>query len=424
MACHLTPALPSSRFSDKGLHVPVSGLTTPPDSPVVDEFIARCQTPIDCSLDVSYNPSAIVECGVVYPVSKIRAMAIQLAQARDNGEIPYTTTPCMDSQAIIEDYESLMVLRDARGDYSEPTPAVYKQLRVEIARRILERDASIEENKCNAEAVRRVNSYIRSVQQEELHFHVSSDTSRQPSISGAAQLDIENVSEELCSIVEQTIEQTLSDATGPLRLNVGNLHKENATFSNQNSSLARQIDMHYRVLEQQTKTNAALLSMFDPQSKNMQAASEQLTATTEQLAKATENVYVTGEYLNKATKIVHATDEQLAVVTSLTNLLSQVVMNLPCAINEVVNAAVQQQTQDSFKDILEAQQKVIMDLEIRSRKIQAMAAEVEVCRLQVADRGRDLRSTQHACGTRPQGLGRRGEGKMRKIMKKVFGSQL
>ncbi|KAH7157058.1 hypothetical protein EDB81DRAFT_757451 [Dactylonectria macrodidyma] len=424
MACPITPSLPSSRFSNSSPHVPVAGLTTPPDSPVAKEFISRCQSPVNPSLDVpASNPSVIFECGITYPVSQIRAMAIQLAQARDNGELPYTTTPCMDSKAVVEDYESLMLLRNTRGDISEPTPTAYNQLRVEVARRIFDRDASIDEGQDFAEATRRVDSYLRSVQQETRHFHATSDTSRQRSISEPAQLDLENVSDDFYSIVEQTIEQTLSDATGPLRLNVGNLHKENATFSNQNSSLARQIDMHYRVLEQQTKTNAALLSMFDPQSKNMQAASEQLTATTEQLTKATENVKVTGGYLNKATKIVHATDEQLTIATDLTSLLSQVVMNLPVAINEVVNAAVQQQTQDSFKDILEAQQKVILDLEIRSRKIQSMAAEVETRRLQVAGRGRDLRSA-HVCGTRPQGLGRRSKGKMRRMMKKVFGSQL
>ncbi|KAH7015285.1 hypothetical protein EDB80DRAFT_679221 [Ilyonectria destructans] len=418
-----TPTLPAGRFNDNVPHIPVSGLITPPDSPI-EEFIPRCEKRVDSSIHITSTSSGIiVGGGNVYPVGQIRGMATELECARDNGEFPNTTASTMDTQAVIEDYERLMRLRQSRGNLSLPAPESYKQLRVEIARRIMDRDASQEDTKTDAEAARRVSSYLRSVQQEQRYFDAANTMLQRRGVSNPTQLDLDNVSEELCSIVEQTIEQTISDATGPLRLNVGNLHNETADFKDQNNALGRQIDMHYRVLEQQTRTNSALLSMFEPQSKNIQATTAQLTmatkniqATTAQLTTATKNIQASERQLAMATKNSQAMEDQLAVATGLTNVLSQVVMNLPGAINQVVYTAVQHQTQDSFKDILEAQRKVILDLEMRSRKIQALAREVEASRIQMAGRGQDF-------GPRSQRLGRKGKGKMRNMVNRVFGSQ-
>ncbi|KAH8706650.1 hypothetical protein BGZ61DRAFT_517264 [Ilyonectria robusta] len=398
-----TPTLPAGHFKENIPHIPVSGLITPPDSPI-EEFIPRCEKKhADSSIHVAASgPSIVIECGTAYPVSQIRVMATELECARDNGEFPSTTASAMDTQAVIEDYGRLMRLRQSRGNQSLPAPESYKQLRVEIARRIKDRDASQEDTKTDAEAARRVSSYLRSVQQEQRYFDAANTMLQRRGVSNPTQLDLDNVSEELCSIVEQTIEQTISDATGPLRLNVGNLHNENADFRDQNNALGRQIDMHYRVLEQQTRTNSALLSMFEPQSKNITLTTENIQASERQLAIATKNS--------------QAMEEQLTVAAGLTNVLSQVVMNLPGAINQVVYTAVQHQTQDSFKDILEAQQKVILDLETRSRKIQALAREVEASRIQMAGRGQDL-------GARSQRLGRKSKGKMRNMVNRVFGSQ-
>lgn len=412
-----TPTLPAGHFKDNVPHIPVSGLITPPDSPI-EEFIPRGEEKhAESSNHVAASgPGIIIECGTAYPVSQIRGMATALQCARDNGEFPTTTASAMDTQAVIEDYERLMLLRQSRGNLSLPAPESYKQLRVEIARRILDRDASHDDTKTDAEAARRVSSYLRSVQQEQRYFDAANTMLQRRGVSNPTQLDLDNVSEELCSIVEQTIEQTLSDATGPLRLNVGNLHNENADFRDQNNALGRQIDMHYRVLEQQTRTNSALLSMFEPQSKNITLATENIRATTAQLTTATKNMRASERQLAMATKNSQAMEEQLAVAAGLSDVLSQVVMNLPGAINQVVYTAVQHQTQDSFKDILEAQQKVILDLETRSRKIQALAREVEASRIQMAGQAQD-------CGPRSQRLGQKSKGKMRNIVNRVFGSQ-
>ncbi|KAH6982970.1 hypothetical protein BKA56DRAFT_614983 [Ilyonectria sp. MPI-CAGE-AT-0026] len=411
-----TPTLPAGRFKDNVPHIPVSGLITPPDSPI-EEFIPRCEKRVDSSVHITSTSSGIIVGGSnVYPVGQIRGMATALECARDNGEFPNTTASTMDTQAVIEDYERLMLLRQSRGNLSLPAPESYKQLRVEIARRILDRDASHDDTKTDAEAARRVSSYLRSVQQEQRYFDAANTMLQRRGVSNPTQLDVDNVSEDLCSIVEQTIEQTISDATGPLRLNVGNFHNENADFRDQNNALGRQIDMHYRVLEQQTRTNSALLSMFEPQSKNITLATENIQATTAQLTTATKNIRASERQLAIATKNSQAMEDQLAVAAGLTNFLSQVVMNLPGAINQVVYTAVQHQTQDSFKDILEAQQKVILDLETRSRKVQALAREVEASRVQMAGRGQDF-------GPRSQRLGRKSKGKMRNMVNRVFGSQ-
>ncbi|KAF7542859.1 hypothetical protein G7Z17_g11214 [Cylindrodendrum hubeiense] len=456
MTFPFTPTQPVSLFGDSTPQVHVSGLITPPDSPI-EEFVPRYEKHTDSSAAAAYSPSIKIECGITHPISQVRTMATALEHARNNREFPSTTTSSMDTQAVIEDYERLMRLRQARGDLSLPAPEAYNLLRVEIARQIIDRDASIEESESNTEATRRVNSYLRSVEQERRYFDAANTILQRRGVSSPTQLDLDNVGEELCSIIEQTIEQSISDATGPLRLNVNSLHNETTDFKEQNDALGRQIDMHYHVLEQQTSTNTALLSMFEPQSKNIQATADQLVTTTKnlqatevQLVATTKNLQATEEQLTLATgntqtmddqltlatgniqamdrqltlaaNNVHATECQLSMAADFTNLLSQVVVNLPGAINQVVYTAVQQQTQDTYRNILEAQQKVILDLEMRSREIQSMAKEVEARRLQLASQGQGFGST-HISSSKSRGPGRKSKGKMRKMVNKVFSSQ-
>ncbi|KAK7417147.1 hypothetical protein QQX98_004750 [Neonectria punicea] len=322
-------------------------------------------------------------------------MADVLAHARQNEEFPDTIASPLDTRALVEDYENLMMLRHARGDVLGPASEEYTQLRVEICQGVAKRDASLSPRGDQSETSRRVESYFRSVEQEGRHLDmVSTKVNAMVQKCGVAkptQPNLENVGEELCSVIEHTIEETVSDATGPLRLNVGTLKEHNNTlrlsvcnldkqavcFQTQNEalrstvgelneSLNRQVDLHSHVLEQQT-----------------------LTA------------------------------DQLAQVSGSVNRLSQIVMNLPTALNQVVYTSVQHQIQDAFKDTLEAQQKAICDLEPQPLKAQALARESEENKRRACGQVWDL------CVHTPLGprrCGRKGKGKMREIMHKVFRS--
>ncbi|KPM37198.1 hypothetical protein AK830_g9346 [Neonectria ditissima] len=406
MSCSSGSTSPESQCRDNSIWSTISDLPTPPDSAGEKLSLSSGENAISSAHFTTPGPGFIIERNVAYPLGQIRVMATTLAYARQNGEFPKTTSSPMDTRALIEDYQHLVLLWQARGDESRPAPEAYNQLRVAIARSIMERDASLGNPECQAEAMQRVERYFRSLQQDRNYFGMANTMLQDHGVVKPTQLDLENVGEELCSVIENTIEETVSDATGPLRLNVGTFKDQNnilrssvgelqhhgkefeqhgKKLEQQNRLLNRQIGFHNHILEQQAKASNNLLSMFEPQAKNMQT-----------------------------------TSEQLALVSGFVDTLSQVVMNLPITLDQAVHTSVQHQTQDAFKHILEAQKKAIHDLEQRSSEIRLKARESEDSKLRVGAQERNQRVHSSISGSRRRS--KKGKERMQKIMKKVFGA--
>ncbi|KAL7944406.1 hypothetical protein V8C42DRAFT_346154 [Trichoderma barbatum] len=173
-----------------------------------------------------------------------------------------------------------------------------------------------------------------------------------------APIDFNNASEIIHSIIEQAVEEKMANAMGPLRLNINrlddslesvrhqgdilnnlesHLRREHTDIRDQNDTMSRQLDLHYRTIEQN-------MEEFRCQSKTMNT-------------------------------MIGAQAENLAATINMASHLSQVVTNLPLAINQVVHNAVQQQTQLAIRDIMFAQQQAMFSVSDVSRARQSVSSD-------------------------------------------------
>ncbi|KAL7822516.1 hypothetical protein V8C26DRAFT_426108 [Trichoderma gracile] len=164
-----------------------------------------------------------------------------------------------------------------------------------------------------------------SVENFEQHASVANSVATSPSV---ALFDLGNVREDIYSIVEHTVEAKMSDAMGPLRMNINrldnlesHLRREHTDIREQNDTLSRQLDLHYRTIEQNVEE-------FKSQSKTMNSL---IGAQADQ------------------SKIMNT---MIGAQADMLGQLAQLVTNLPLAINQVVHNAVQQQTQQALRDII------------------------------------------------------------------------
>ncbi|KAI8720477.1 hypothetical protein NCS52_00493000 [Fusarium sp. LHS14.1] len=311
-----------------------------PESPI-EAFLQKPETPKE-----NNNFMAFTRGCSTYPADQLQMMASQLAEARRNGEFPTTKASPMDVDATIEDYQALTRLRQLRGNPMCPAPEAYNHLRIEITRRIRERDALSGEDETEGAAARRVDTYLQAVQHENRYFAAANKP--MPQRRGQAtnkgnngyngQITKGNVNgsdEKMRSMVEQTIEQGIADATGPLRMNVGKLDTQANTLRRQSDTMGQQIEM-------QQQTVSALQTMIQPQAFNIQA-----------------------------------TTQNLAMTHGLANQLSQIANDLPQSINQAVNSALQEHTQASLNGLLEAQRQAIHDIEMRTQRLNELNREAE-----------------------------------------------
>lgn len=157
-------------------------------------------------------------------------------------------------------------------------------------------------------------------------------------------VDFDNIREAISSVVENTVEEKMANALGPLRLNIGKLddlhshfRRETTDIRDQNDTMSRQLDLHYRTIEHN-------IEEFRSQSKTMNT-------------------------------MIGAQADNIAASINMVNHLSQVITNLPLAINQVVHNAVQQQTQLAIRDIMFAQQQAMFSVSDISRTRQSVSSD-------------------------------------------------
>ncbi|KAL4723289.1 hypothetical protein ACLX1H_009779 [Fusarium chlamydosporum] len=192
------------------------GDNSPPESPI-EAFLLRPETPQQRYCPWNNEEKVTVRNGQTFTNSEIKLMSLAVAEARHNGELPATTETTLDVNAITDDFNSLVHLRRVRGDQLEHAPPSYVHLREQIALGIQQRAAS-QQRESQQEAARRVHHYLQAVEDEQRYYHATNAVVQHP-----AQKGFINVDDDMCSMVEHTIEQGIADATGPLRMNVGKL---------------------------------------------------------------------------------------------------------------------------------------------------------------------------------------------------------
>lgn len=321
-----------------------------------------------------------------------------LRQARNTGEFPATTTPPSDAPAVVADYQSLMRLRELRGSSAYPASQEYIRFRVEVARRINERDtANVDDEAAEKkEARRRVDSFLRSVEQEErvldgfgAHYRSASGRVADPTAVG----------ERLYSIAEHTIEQTMADAMGPLRMNIGMLKEQTVM-------LGRQIDMHHRAVDQQNAVNAALVALVEQQSRANSALMSMIVP--QQASHAPPS-----SHLNLVTNQLATVNDQLAVANDLVRSLSGIISNLaPGSGNPPRGVSPDDQQRQQM--ILHTQQQMFADIQQQSQHLHNMAADVRAGRATV-------RPPTSPSSPQPlSAMRERTRGGVRRIMDRVF----
>lgn len=258
---------------------------------------------------------------ISYTHSDIETMNHVLFQARQNGELPSTTSSPMDAQAVIQDYGYLTRLREARGDATLPAPTTYTELCVEVARRIKDRDSFHDDEESRQEAIRRVHHYLNTLGTEKRFFDANSNTTERPS---SARSDIESFGESILSIVGQAADQTMIDAAEPLRFNVQQLRTHNSEYDN---LLKMHTSEYDKLLNHQQDLVRALSAMINPQSKAIQTSGE-----------------------------------NLALLTGIVTHLSQFAINLPYVVDQAVQRAVHEQTETAIQQVLQAQQEAVLSL--------------------------------------------------------------
>ncbi|KAI6779839.1 uncharacterized protein J7T54_003763 [Emericellopsis cladophorae] len=281
---------------------------------------------------------------------QLRIMDNELVRARQNGEMPRTSASPLDKQAMIEDYGYLTQLREIRGDVTAPAPDTYKTLKVEIARRIQERDSTSNDEGMRQEAARRINSYLKSIEKERDFFDAATaSTPRTPSASGSqcsrscnstrsSQVDGETIGEEIFSIVGEVADQTIHDATEPLKRQVQQLQQlavalygRNDTYGTHNDTLG-------------THSNA-------------------IGVHTDQYS--TQNDIHSFHNLHLG-QLVGASSQNLALLEGIVTQISDLAMNLPTAIDQVVSQGVShhvnQHVEVALDKVMNAQQQAMMAL--------------------------------------------------------------
>ncbi|KAM0250893.1 hypothetical protein ACHAQJ_008427 [Trichoderma viride] len=201
----------------------------------------------------------------------------------------------------------------------------------------------------------------------------------------ATPINIGNISETIYTIIEHAAEEIVADAMSPMRLNVSrlekslesirhqedalsslesHLHREHTDIRDQNDTMSRQLDLHYRTIEQNVEE-------FRSQSKTMNT-------------------------------MIGAQADNLAATISMVSHLSQVVTNLPMALNQVVHTAVQQQTQLAIRDIMFAQQQAMFSVSDVSGTRRSVSSDENSSHCACNHHGLEIESmssTQHSSGS-------------------------
>ncbi|EMT68515.1 hypothetical protein FOC4_g10012931 [Fusarium odoratissimum] len=244
--------------------------STTPESPI-EAFLSRPETPNYPYSNWSSTSAFTMRNGQVYNFGQLQMMSLEVAEARRNGEFPATNEPTLDANAVAEDFNSLIYLRRLRGNQLAPAPQSYIHFREQVALGIQVRQVSLK-RETDQEVARRVGHYLQAVEAEQRYYNATNTMLQRREVINPTQQDFIDPHDDMCSMVEHTIEQGISDATGPLRMNVSNLKKQGEVFQEQTALLQQQNDI---------VMNASLThlsNLVEPQVYNNQATAQTLAS--------------------------------------------------------------------------------------------------------------------------------------------------
>ncbi|KAK1508504.1 hypothetical protein CTAM01_02290 [Colletotrichum tamarilloi] len=164
-----------------------------------------------------------------YAPGHIQAMAQTVSAARKTGEFPKSDSAAEEPRTIIEDYQHLKRLRDARGDPAAPPSDQYNILKVDIARRIKARDEMQGAPANFQEVDHRLQNWMSSINKEARMLEITQAALQRKGINNPTQDDLDAIAEEFMQIAERT----LLDVANPLRMNATRMEGNMSRFDNQ-----------------------------------------------------------------------------------------------------------------------------------------------------------------------------------------------
>ncbi|KAK6225984.1 hypothetical protein QIS74_02031 [Colletotrichum tabaci] len=235
-------------------------------------------------------PNHILAGHTLYAPGQIRAMCDIISSARKTGEFPNTTSPVEDPQTIVEDYQLLHGLREARGDPAiHPPPQKYNILKVDIARRIKARDEAHGGSSNLQEMDHRVQNWMNSINKEARMLEITQAALQRKGINNPTQDDLDAIAEEFMQIAERT----LLDVANPLRMNATRMEGNISRFDSQlngfdgamtvqlnalNSVMTSQLSTLNTVLGAQSNTFNGSITMLNTALGTVSADLQQLTS--------------------------------------------------------------------------------------------------------------------------------------------------
>lgn len=205
---------------------------------------------IDAPSDQVYDERAISH-AVPHPLGELRAMANELAQARQNGEFPKAFGPS-NYESVVSDYTMLVKLREARGDPSVmPASRQYQELRVAVEREIRHRDGECTEDTKRRLSEKQLGSLNGSSQDEQYRRCEIVQAALQDIVSrgskGISRIGLQDIAEEVYSIVESA----MADTTLPIR---NNLQQIDNVLGGQIETVSAQLSTLSSILNGQINT--------------------------------------------------------------------------------------------------------------------------------------------------------------------------
>ena len=302
-----------------------------------------------------------------------QVMAEELTRARADKLFPPTTAPTTDVQSTAHDYELLLQLQHARNMASSEA---YDKLRVEVARRVRDRDEPHDQEANRDEAVRRVESYLRSLEHEKEHYESLSSGSLSPPTTPSVPsrcgggCSTPKVNEEVLSICEQAVEQALNDVAGPLLEGVehhADLNEEQQELRNEQKALHHQqaalVEGQKLMVADHSDNNRAQRSLLDEHGVKLDHLAGHVDRQEHACVDMEAHVRGMGMIAETSARNFFVLQNMLAATTALNSHLSQTVVNLPQAINDVVEQAIQQQVTNAVTSISKAYQAAISNIE-------------------------------------------------------------
>ncbi|KAI1637420.1 hypothetical protein F4809DRAFT_640475 [Biscogniauxia mediterranea] len=351
---------------------PMTGLQTPPATPTE---VVEASGSVVAGQE---SPVVVVVNGTPYTTTQLSDMGRTLSRARAENEFPTTTTPTYNVQAIIDDYTRLMQLRQLRVGLSRSewiTNRTASEYLVAVTRDIRERDETLAEEAATANVEARVGGMMNGVQAESAMYQLIRHAVHSVLQTRAAQQTGTDSGVDMTAIL-QNVDRRLDELTSAQETGVsilmnqirntiqGHISQENPAVAGVNMEIVMEevFGTIERSLLDATGPLRLNINRMNGQINHVDGQIVQLNAITGHARAIEGHVQSMGTNLNSMGTLLNSTNGNIASMTTQVGLLQTIVGMLPQMViqaiqemlPEILQQSVQQSVQASVTQIITA----------------------------------------------------------------------